>query len=211
MRAMHNVMLVSVFWGAATAALATPPSVGEGLKAPETNLTWARWQARLSLGVTAPAWRANLKESEPVGLRVGSFSVSGDYYFTSALFEQVTLGGVRATSGLVVGPRSQALTGQPTLASRGTPWATELRVLAAAPLLGESTADVASLPYFGVGYTGLSQRGKWSVSADLGVMALHPGNAVRFGRVFGGGQSFDDVMRDLRWAPVLQMGVSYAF
>lgn len=208
MRTLNKVMLLCACLGVASAAAAT---AGEGLKAPEGNLTWARWQARLSLGVGAPAWRANLKDSEPAGLRVGSVSVSGDYYLTPALFEPGSLGGVRATSGLLVGPRTQALMGQPTLGTRGSLFATELRMLAPSAALGESTTEVASLPYFGVGYTGLSQRGKWSVSADLGVMALHPGNAVRLGRVFGGSQSFDDVMRDLRWAPVFQMGVSYAF
>jgi hypothetical protein len=208
MRTLKKVTLLCAGLGLASAAWATG---GDGLKAPEGSSTWARWQARLSLGTAAPAWRAHLKESEPSGLRVSAISVSGDYYLTDALFQQVSLGGLRATSGLIVGPRSQATTGQPTFGARGALLTTERRVLAAAPTAGDATSDVSSVPYFGVGYTGLSVRGKWSVSADLGVMALQPGNAVRLGRVFGGGQSFDDVMRDLRWAPVLQMGVSYAF
>ncbi len=208
MRNWIKLTLLCANLGAAGTAAATS---GDGLIAPQGNLTWARWQARLSLGIAAPAWRANLKEMEPTGLRVGAFSVSGDYYFGDALFDQVSLGGLRATSGLTVGQRTQGMTGAQTLLARGATISVERRVLAAAPGLGEVTPDFSSLPYFGVGYTGLSQRGKWSVSADLGVVALHPGNAVRLGRVFGGTQSFDDVMRDLRWAPVLQMGVSYAF
>ena len=204
----NKVALLCAGLGLASAAWATG---GDGLTAAQGNLTWARWQARLSLGIAAPSWRANLKESEPAGLRVGALSVSGDYYFSDALFGQVSLGGLRATSGLVVGPRDQGLMGQQSLIARGTSFSAERRLLVATQGVGDGTPDVSSMPYFGVGYTGLSPRGRWSVSADLGVMALHPGNAVRLGRVFGGGQSFDDVMRDLRWAPVLQMGVSYAF
>lgn len=208
MRTLNKVTLLCAGLVLASAVGATS---GDGLTAPQGNLTWARWQARLSLGVAAPAWRANLKESEPAGLRVGALSVSGDFYFGDALFDQASLGGLRATSGLIVGPRTQVMTGPQSSIGRGVSFSVERRLLVAAPAVGESLPDVSSLPYFGVGYTGLSQRGKWSVSADLGVMALHPGNAVRLGRVFGGSQSFDDMMRDLRWAPVLQMGVSYAF
>jgi hypothetical protein len=206
MRTLNKVTLLCAGLFLASAVGATS---GDGLTAPQGNLTWARWQARLSLGVAAPAWRANLKESEPAGLRVGALSVSGDFYFGDVLFEQASLGGLRATSGLIVGPRPQVMTGPQSFVGRGV--SVERRLLVATPAVGESLPDVSSLPYFGVGYTGLSLRGNWSVSADFGVMALHPGNAVRLGRVFGGSQSFDDMMRDLRWAPVLQMGVSYAF
>lgn len=193
-------------------ASATGATNGDGLKAPAGDLTWARWQARISLGATAPAWRASLIESEPAGLRVNAISVSGDYYFSEALFNRRSLGGLRATGGLLVGPRALATTGQPTLGARGSSFAAERRLLtAAAPGSSETTSDISSVPYFSFGYTGLSLRGTWSFSADLGVMALQPGNAVRLGRVVGGTQSFDDVWRDLRWAPVLQMGVSYAF
>jgi hypothetical protein len=191
------------------AAQASP--VGDGLRASAGELTWARWQARVSIGAVAPAWRATLKESEPAGLRVNTLSVSSDFYLTEPIFERVNLGGLRATSGLIVGPRSQATVGQPALGARGSAFTAERRLLAAPPAPSDSAPDTASVPYFGLGYTGLSLRGRWSVSADVGVMALHPGNAARFGRVLGGTQSFDDVMRDLRWAPVLQMGVSYAF
>ncbi len=190
----------------------TAYAAGDGLKLPSGESAWARWQARLSLGSTAPTWQANLKEPAPAGLRVNAVSVAGDYYFTESLFDRHSLGGLRATSGLIVGPRSQATTGQPTLGARGTSFAAERRLFSTAlTATGDPTSETASLPYFSFGYTGLSLQGKWSFSADLGVVALQPGNAVRLGRVVGGGQSFDDVWRDLRWSPVLQMGVSYAF
>jgi hypothetical protein len=68
-----------------------------------------------------------------------------------------------------------------------------------------------TLPYIGVGYSSLAARSGWSFSADLGVVSQSPGNVVRFGRVFGGSQSLDDVIRDMRLAPVVQLGVSYSF
>ncbi|MEQ1806122.1 MAG: hypothetical protein ABL900_12180, partial [Burkholderiaceae bacterium] len=169
MRNWIKLTLLCANLGAAGTAAATS---GDGLIAPQGNLTWARWQARLSLGVAAPAWRANLKEMEPTGLRVGAFGVSGDYYFSDALFDQVSLGGLRATSGLTVGQRAQGVvTGAQLMVARGAALSVERRALAAVPGLGEGTPDFSSLPYFGVGYTGFSQRGKWSVSADLGVVA----------------------------------------
>lgn len=207
MRNCQKVALLSAGLGLVSVAWATG---GEGLKVPEGDLTWARWQARLSLGASAPAWRANLKDTEPTGLRVGAVSVSGDYYFTDASLDRGRLGGLRATSGLIVGPRAQATMGQPALGARGSVFSAERRLLSA-PSSSDNAPDLASIPYFGLGYTGLSLRGQWSISADLGVVALYPGHAVRLGRGASGSRSFDDVMRDLRWAPVLQMGVSYAF
>jgi hypothetical protein len=62
-----------------------------------------------------------------------------------------------------------------------------------------------------VGYTGLSARSRWSFSADVGIVAQNPSNAVRLGRLFGSGQNLDDIVRDLRMTPMFQLGVSYAF
>ena len=63
----------------------------------------------------------------------------------------------------------------------------------------------------GIGYSNLSAKSGWHFSADLGVVSQSPGNVVRFGRVFSGAQSLDDVVRDMRLAPVVQLGVSYSF
>jgi len=58
----------------------------------------------------------------------------------------------------------------------------------------------------GVGYTGLSVRSGWSFSADLGLVAQNPG-----GLKLIRSQSLDDAVREMRLAPLLQFGVSYAF
>ncbi len=136
----------------------------------------------------------------------------GDYYLTGSLLGAKRAGGFRATSGVVVGPRSLAAAnlgaGSGGTASMSTD---ERRGPATAVLPGDQAVDTPTLPYLGMGYTGLSPRGGWSFNADLGLVSLSPGNAVKFGRFLGGGQSLDDTVRDMRWSPVVQLGVSYSF
>ena len=210
---MRNLQRILTSIAAFALAFAAGATAGEGLKARTDDATWARWQGRLSLGTTTPTWRPSLSEFEPTGLRVNAISLSADYYFTGSLLDRSSVGGLRATGGLIVGPRSLAAAGQPSIGAQGSGFAVERRLLSPTgqAIAVEPQQDLASIPYVGLGYTGLSARGKWSFSADLGLVALSPGNVVRLGRVVGGSQSVDDVLRDLRLAPVLQMGVSYAF
>jgi len=136
----------------------------------------------------------------------------GDYYFTRSLPGLGTQGGFRATSGLIVGPRSQAWSGQPGFGAATAFSLGNRLTLGAAPSSRDpSTESTTTLPYLGVGYTGLSTRSGWGFSADLGLLAQYPGNAVRFGRSFSSGQSLDDTIRDLRMTPMFQLGVSYSF
>ena len=80
------------------------------------------------------------------------------------------------------------------------------------PGLPDTSPDSSgAVPYLGVGYTGLSGKAGWGFSADLGVMALNPGSAANLGRVFGNVQNLDDVLRDMRLSPLVQVGVSYSF
>jgi hypothetical protein len=190
---------------------------GQGLAVSRDQADWSRWQGRISIGNGGgnSFWRTpSLLDQDTA--RPVSLSLMGDYYFTRSLLGVGTQGGFRATSGLIVGPRSQAWSGQPGLGA-GSAFSVGNRLLlgsaaGTAPYLRDpSTEGTATLPYLGVGYTGLSPRGGWSFSADLGLVAQYPGNAVRLGRAFGSGQSLDDAVRDLRMAPMFQFGVSYSF
>jgi hypothetical protein len=172
---------------------------------PEGSSSPLAWKGRLSLGTAAPDWRADLAGTESAGLKLGGVSVTGDYYFLHKALPG-TAGGFRATSGLVYGARPSLWGSAPGQGAYGT----------RAYGLGRQTAtpdgpDPGTMPYLGFGYTGLSARGGWSFSADVGLLAQNPGSAVKFGRVFNGTQNFDEVMRELRLAPVVQLGVSYAF
>lgn len=163
---------------------------------------WARWQGRLSLGTPSPVWRSGIDST-----KVNSASVMGDYYFGHSLVGAGSAGGFRATSGLIFGPRASLSIGQPGLAA-GSVFSIGSRPFgqSAMPNTSDTTGDNATLPYLGVGYTTLAARSGWSFSADLGLVAQTPAGikAIR-------SQSLDDAVREMRLAPLLQLGVSYAF
>ena len=186
-----------IFGLLAAAASAVQASDGDGITASTEQLKWARWQGRMAFG------------AEPAGLRLNTVSLMGDYYFIGSLAGSRRAGGFRATSGLLVGPRTQSWLGQPGL-SAGSAFSVGTQAFgqtAALPAAGDTLSDTATLPYLGLGYTGLSLRGGWSFNADLGLVARSPGNVVKFGR----SQSLDDTVRELRLAPLLQFGMSYSF
>ena len=179
------------------AAAAAQASDGAGITPSAEQLQWARWQGRISVG------------TEPAGLKLNTVSLMGDYYFTGSLLGSRRTGGFRATSGLLLGPRTQSWLGQPGLNAGGT-FSIATQVFgqtAALPGAAETPSDNATLPYLGLGYTGLSLRGGWSFNADLGLVARSPGNVVKLGR----NQSLDDTVRELRLSPLLQFGVSSSF
>jgi hypothetical protein len=150
----------------------------DGLLPPRSQDVWPQWQARVTVSTTALA---------PVSLTGEPQTRSallGDYYFKApGLRLPASMGGVRATSGLMFG-------------SRG--W-------------GAAPPTDPTLPYVGLGYTGLAIKGGWGFTADLGLVAENPSGAGRFGRALLGNQNFDSALRELRFSPVLQVGVSYAF
>lgn len=190
---------------AALAALAVGSFAqpGDGLS-PRTD-AWPKLQGRLSLSTGSSALPVDpIGGSDPVWLR--GVSVMGDYYLTESLLGESRSGGLRATSALLIGRRSQAL-GAGVLGLPGSGLRVERRLDA---LAAESDSGTA-LPYLGIGYTGLSNRGGFNFSADLGVVALTPGSPVRFGRAPAPPPSVDDTLRELRLSPMLQLGVSYSF
>ena len=175
---------------AASAAQAGP---GEEPQAQIDSNTWYGLKGRLNFGTAAP-FPHEFGITEPDSLRVHSLSLMGDYYLSRPWLG--TAGGLRATSGLVLGARA-SLWSSPAPVDRR---------MALTTSLDGSTESNSTLAYVGLGYTGLSSKGGWGLSADLGLMALNPRSAVRLGT-----QSLDDTMRDLRFSPLLQFGLSYSF
>jgi hypothetical protein len=170
---------------------------------------WARWQGRLSLGTAAPAARPGASEGPAV--RLPNASVMGDYYFSRSFLGITQLGGFRATSGLIFGPRGVLSTGQPAQPS-GSAFSIGSRLLGqtASPYSTDTSSDSATVPYLGLGYTGLAAHNGWSFNADLGLVA-QSNSSARLGRVGSAGQSLDDAVREMRLAPLVQFGVSYSF
>ena len=175
----------------------------------DASQRWSRWQGRLNLGTTATPWRLGV---ESPSAKLSAASLMGDYYFSRAGPGDARLGGFRATSGLVIGPRGTLSSIQPA-ASTGTPFSIGTRPLgsAALPFAGDTAADTATVPYLGVGYSGLAARNRLSFNADLGLAGQGAGPAGRFGRSAGNSASLDDAVRELRLAPLVQFGVSYSF
>ncbi len=183
---------------------------GNGLKYSAEPLPGAHWQGRLTIG-GAPNWQPASRFEGP-GLNTNGISLMADYYFTAAPAEARAASGLRATSGIVVGPRSQ-FWGSQIAASSSGPFSIDRRVFGPrAPLLGADAAlESGAVPYIGIGYTGPAARGGWSFSADLGLMSLRPGGAVKLGGLSQGSQGLDELLRNVRLSPVLQLGASYAF
>jgi hypothetical protein len=198
--------MAAVTLGAAGNALAIE---GAGLVPPQ-NPPWPQWQGRLSFGTTTPLFSQDAMNTGTTGIKLSGATLLGDYYFTRTL-RLGNSGGFRATSGVFLGSRSTSLlsTG-PALGGRA--FSIERRSLGSFGLTAptEAASDPAAVPYVGVGYTSLYGKSGWGFSADFGLMALSPGSAVKLGRVLGG-QSLDDVLRDMRLSPLVQLGVSYSF
>ena len=195
----------------ATAPFTAPAQAADGTGLAANTEPWARWQGRLSFGTTAPAWRAGWADINLAGRKPVRLSLMGDYYLSAPLIGVGSAGGLRATGGVILGPRYQPWLGQSGGAGSGFSIDSRSFGPAAMPSTNDPAGDTATLPYLGLGYTGLSARSGWSFSADLGLVAQSPGNASRLGRALGGGQSLDEAVRDLRLAPLFQVGVSYSF
>ena len=207
-----------VLWMVSAAALLLSPAAalaaGEGLSADADRVPWASFQGRFGVAPGAPAWRAALAPFERSGLKVGSLGLLSDvYFFGTKQAANAPVTGFRATSGLIIGSRS------PWLGSGATPssgmFGADRRLFGpTAPALATSSdagIDASTVPYIGIGYSNLWPKSGWSFSADLGVISQSPSSVTRFGRVVGGSQSLDDLVRDMRLAPVVQLGVSYSF
>ena len=210
---MRNVLWICAAV-ASSLTLVDARAEGDGLSADADRVPWARFQSRIAYAPGAPGWRADFAPLERTGLQVSSLGLLGDVYFGSTAAPRATsVGGFRATSGLLIGGRSTGL-GSVSTPTSGL-LATDRRLFgaSAAPLTypADPTVDNTTLPYIGIGYSNLSPKSGWHFSADLGVVSQSPGNVVRFGKVVGGSQSLDDVVRDMRLAPVVQLGVSYSF
>jgi len=175
------------------------------------GLTFPRLQGRVTLEMGSESNATALPGSAG---RLGGASVLGDYYFIRASAREGEASGFRTTSGVFLGSRLGMWGGhaQPALSSSLISVERHsFSLLAPSQSADGAGLESAALPYLGLGYSGVSLKGGWGFSADLGVLALTPGNAARLGRAFGGGQSLDAVVRDMNLSPLVQLGVSYQF
>jgi hypothetical protein len=191
-----------------TAALAAADG---GLKVDAVGGFWSVQQTRLQIN-------AVLVDATPslAGLQAPlAGSLAGDFYFSKTLADaSLPRSGFRASSVL--------LFRQPGVSLSDLAWSARSAASFAAPsrpLLGQSAAlpydsggqNVSALPYLGIGYSDYSLKTGWGFWADIGLVVQSPGNALRMGGVLSGTQSVEDLVRELRMSPMLQLGVNYAF
>jgi hypothetical protein len=189
---------------AAIALGSAGPVAAQGLTFDQNAPFGPRLQARIGLNTSAA-----LPDGSNASWQQQAGVLLGDYYFSRArLGGGQVESGFRATSGVMLGQRSLAL-GTPAFAHGPGLGLTTLRQpRLAMPGLEVAAEPWTAVPYVGVGWSGASARGGWGVSADFGFAGRSYGSG---GLRLSGSQSLDDLLRELRITPVLQVGVSYAF
>jgi len=202
---MRSVWAGCALWICWLTVASAQSVVGTGLAVSPEAFSLPRWQARIALVNPLRILRSEFASAEDEGLKL---SLLGDVNFGGPVFGKDMLGGFRATSGVLLKPRmGSSNSGLRSSAVHDALGDKRLPSLAS----GMSFGDNSALPYLGLGYGGVSLRGGWSFSADVGLVARTPGNGLKFGKLVNGQQTFDEVLRDLHISPVLQVGVSYAF
>lgn len=197
-RPLASRWMWALAWMAAAPALAQ----GAGLSLDDQTRFGPRLQARVGINTSSSLDGIGTAWQQQAGV------VLGDYYFSRArLGSGDVSGGFRATSGLLLGQRSLAL-GTPVLASGKELTLTMVRQPRWASAVGESVSEPwTAVPYFGVGWSGMSLRGGWGLSADFGIAARGANGGLRVGNAM----ALDDLLREWRLTPMVHVGVSYAF
>lgn len=188
----------------AALGLAALPAAAQsaGLTLDANSLLGPRLQARAGVNASQSFDGSNAAWQQQAGVLLG------DYYFSrTRLGSGDVSSGFRATSGLLLGQRSLAM-GTPALAGGQAFTLTLLKQQRWAGAMGESLSEPwSTVPYLGVGWTGVSARGGWGLTADFGVAGRPANGGLRVGNT----TALDDLLRELRLTPVLHFGVSYAF
>lgn len=196
---MYRILLAGslVLFGASAGAqngLTLGPEAAAGWRGSEQSLRFGLGDFRIDLSVAQP------------GTSQTRARLLGDYYFTGPGFGGAQAsGGLRLTSGLAVGPRDGTAALPPTRLGGGLQWGPR----EAGSSLADRYGARVALPYIGLGYTGIAAG--WGLSADIGLGGQRPGDRVRFGAGNPTAAQFENLLNDLRLAPVIQLGVSYAF
>lgn len=139
-----------------------------------------------------PSTRALELISARIGAPENSLRAFGDYFFFSAepadpgASSAGPVSGFRATGGMV-----------PT-----RPWG---------PMLGELNTASPSMPYVGLGYSGVWLKNHLTLNADFGLASQSSSATAPWQRPWSAYSSLDEVTRALRWGPVMAVNVNYAF
>lgn len=190
------------------AALPWVAQASDGLVAPRAEALWPQWQARVAVQTTAlsPLSVSGLLHQDGAGAARAAQggAIFGDYYFAQPAF-----GSFRASGGLMLG----SMGGAPQLAGLASPrLGLALQSLGGAAANGGNAAEGGgTVPYLGLGFVSSAWRNSLSLTADFGWVAAQPSAMGGVGRAIFGNQAWESALREIRIAPVLQLGVRYAF
>jgi hypothetical protein len=199
-----NVRKIGLVLGLGLTGFGSGACAAQGLSLPATETMWPQWQARITLLTTGGGALALAPLSDsgaaPGGLRGGA--LVGDYVFANPTF-----GRFRASGGLLSGH----LGGLPLANALASPRLGVAVQRSVAPAWGQGPDTPEPLPYIGFGFSGAAGLAGLSLTADLGLVAERPEAAVGLGRALFGNQGMERSLRELRLAPVMQLGVRYTF
>lgn len=186
-----------------------------GLKVGAQGGFWSDVQTQLRINAvvveTAPPLLGYTASAGWSGYAPAAASVGGDYYFSKNLVDPAAPpSGFRASGALLIRQPGVSLSDLAWSSRATTSLALPLRQ-AYMPLADPGGQTMSAMPYLGIGYSDYSLKSGWGFWADIGLVVQSPGNALDVGRVMSGTQSLDDLVRELRLSPMLQLGVNYSF
>jgi hypothetical protein len=204
MRILRKTVPWALLWAAALA------NAEGGLKVGAAGGFWSDVQTKLRFSAVVvdgaalpPGYMAITTNQDlaPLGASLG-----GDYYFSREL-----AAGGQAPSGFRAS--GALLIRQPGVSLSDLSWQSRAITSLAAPRpLGDPGHQaISAMPYLGIGYSDYSLKTGWGFWADIGLVVQSPGGALGMGRVLSGSQSVEDLVRELRMSPMLQLGVNYSF
>jgi hypothetical protein len=214
-KTMRTLQLARTLSALCLAAAALPTFAGEGIKVDLASGFWASEGSKVRVNAL---WVASHPHSNAFGAETEAplaASVLGDYYFTMSPTPQLfSLSGFRASSGLLIRQPGVSLSDLALSSRSAAAFGVPSHLLlpsVPSPLTENAAGPYTSLPYVGLGYSGIHAKSGWGFWADVGLVMGSPGSELGFGRVLSGTQSADDLMRELRLAPLVQLGVNYSF
>jgi hypothetical protein len=188
---------------------AAPPALADDLLRSDSA---PRWQARVQLSSQDSGLYGSADAQRYSSSRLLSANLLGDYYLTGSGLGGVR-GGLRATGGMLVGPLSLSQTGAGLSLGSSSSYGEGLTVGQRSMSLLSPNPDLTdpslSMSYLGIGYTGHALRSGISFSADVGLLNNTSLGGLRLGHSNASGM--EDVLRDMRYKPVLQLGLSYSY
>lgn len=184
-----------------------------GLKVGPQGGFWSEVQTQLRFNAvvveTTPPLLGYAKTTDWSSHASAAASLSGDYYFSRDLNDAAAPpSGFRASGALLIRPPGVPLSDLAWSSRAATSLALPPRHPYGAP---SDPGTLSAMPYLGIGYSDYSLKSGWGFWADIGLVVQSPGSALGVGRALTGAQGLDDLVRELRLSPMLQLGVNYSF